>query len=108
SVMPGSYLSVERLWKKGDRIDLYIDAPLRLEAVDEQHPNLIALLQGPLALFTVGDRFLPLTRAQLLTAIQTGPGSSQWKISTSDGDQLLKPYFAIGAERTRLYHPVSA
>jgi hypothetical protein len=107
-VTPGSFYTMERSWKDGDRIDLSIDMPLRLEAVDEQHPKLLALMQGPLALFAVGDRFLPFTRAELMTARQSAAAAAEWTVSTRDGHQNFKPYFAVGAEATRLYHPVSA
>jgi hypothetical protein len=105
-VTPGRFYSIDRTWKDGDRVEMNIDMPLRLETVDAQHPKLLAVVQGPLALFAVGDRFLPFTRTELMTARQSS-GTAEWRIATRDGDQLFKPYFAIGAERTRLYHPIS-
>ena len=102
----GGFCSIKRSWKNGDRIELTLDRTRRLEAVDAQHPKLLALLQGPLALFAVGERFLPFTRTELSTAQQAGPGLAQWTATTRDGRQTFKPYYAIGAEATRLYHPV--
>ncbi len=77
--------------------------PLRLEAVDEKHPDLLAVMQGPLALFATGDRFLPLKRPDLMAVRQTAPGSAEWRVSTRDGVQAFKPYVAVGSETTRLY-----
>jgi DUF1680 family protein len=105
---PGEFHQIQRTWNDGDRIELTIDRALRLERVDEQHPDLLAIMQGPLALFAVGDRFLPFKRSELLSARQSSPGSPEWRISTDDGVQLFKPYFAINSESTRLYQPVSA
>jgi uncharacterized protein len=107
-LMPGTFLKIPRSWNDGDRIELTLDQPLRLEPVDERHPNLLAIVQGPLALFAVGDRFLPFNRSELLAAHQTAARSAQWRISTGDGVQIFKPYFAINSETTRLYQPVSA
>ncbi len=107
-LVPGAFHKVQRTWNDGDRIELTIDRPLRLESVDEKHPDLLAIMQGPLALFAVGERFLPFTRAELMTARQTAAHSAEWLIGTGDGVQLFKPYFAIHAETTRLYQPVSA
>jgi uncharacterized protein len=104
----GSFHKIQRSWNDGDRIELSLDRPLRLEAVDEKHPNLLAIMQGPLALFAVGDRFLPFSRSELSSARQTSPRAAQWRVSTEDGVQLFKPYFAIHSETTRLYQPVSA
>ena len=106
--MPGTFHKIQRTWSDGDRIELTLDRPLRLEAVDEKHPDLLAIMQGPLALFAVGDRFLPFNRNELLTARQSSAGSAEWRISTGDGVQVFKPYFAIDSETTRLYQPVSA
>jgi hypothetical protein len=65
-------------------------------------------MQGPLALFAVGERFLPFNRSELLTARQISARSADWRISTGDGVQTFKPFFAINSETTRLYQPVPA
>ena len=104
----GAFHEIQRTWNDGDRIELTLVRPLRLEAVDEKHPQLLAIMQGPLALFAVGNRFLPFSRSDLLNVHQTSAGSSEWRISTGDGVQLFKPYFAVSSETTRLYQPVSA
>jgi hypothetical protein len=108
SLEAGAFQEIQRTWSDGDRIELTLDRPLRLEAVDEKHPEMLAIMQGPLALFAVGKRFLPFNRSELLTVHQTSPGSAEWRISTGDGVQAFKPYFAINSETTRLYQPVSA
>jgi uncharacterized protein len=108
ALLPGTFQKIQRSWNDGDRIELTLDRSLRLEPVDEKHPDLLAIVQGPLALFAVGDRFLPFKRSELLTARQVAARSAHWRISTGDGVQILKPYFAIDSERTRLYQPVSA
>jgi hypothetical protein len=65
-------------------------------------------MQGPLALFAVGERFLPFTRTELLRAKQAAPGATEWRAVTADGTQAFKPFYAIGLEATRLYQPTSA
>ena len=102
-VLPGTFHEIRRAWRGGDRVALTLDRKPRLEAVDEKHPDLLAVMQGPLALFAVGDRFLPLKRADLMSVRQAIEGSSDWRVSTRDGTQTFKPYFAIAGETTRLY-----
>ena len=104
--VPGRFLEIRRTWRNGDRIALMLDMPLRLEAVDDKHPNHLAVMQGPLALFAVGNRFLPLRREELLTVRQASPQAPEWRAATSDVVQVFKPYFAIGSETTRLYQIV--
>ncbi|HEX3673958.1 MAG TPA: beta-L-arabinofuranosidase domain-containing protein [Rhizomicrobium sp.] len=108
AIVAGRFHEIRREWRDGDRITLVLDMPVRLEAVDEKHPDQLAVMQGPLALFAVGDRFLPFKRSELSSIRQVAAGSSEWRVVTSDGAQSFKPYFAIGHETTRLYQPVSA
>ena len=101
----GAFVAIRQTWKDGDRIEFTIDRPLRLAAVDAQHPNLLAVLQGPLALFAVGDVPADLTRAQLLATAQRG--DSDWFIPSPQSVKML-PYPAISRETYRLYLPVKA
>ena len=52
---PGMFAEVRREWKNGDRIELGLPLPVRLEAVDAQHPNQVALVRGPLVLMAVSS-----------------------------------------------------
>lgn len=106
-IVAGSWHELRRTWKDGDRIALILDTPLRLEMVDPQHPDLLAVMQGPLALFALGDRPLPLTRRELMSVRQVATRSSEWRVAIADGAQSFKPYYALGFESTRLYQRVS-
>jgi uncharacterized protein len=104
-LQPGSFATLRQQWKDGDRIELSLDRPLRLLPVDLQHPNLVAVLQGPLTLFAVGDLPADLTRAQLLATTQRGV--DDWQLVTSAGSLKMMPYPAITSETYRLYLPVT-
>jgi DUF1680 family protein len=108
AINPGNFHEIRRTWSDGDRVSLSLDRSLRLESVDEKHPDLLAVMQGPLALFAVGERFLPVKRHELMSVRQTAGHSSEWRMSTADGVQNFKPYFAIGSGTTRLYQPICA
>lgn len=103
---PGEFLPLYRTWKDGDRIELEFDMPSQLEAVDPQHPNLMALVHGPLALFAVGNIPASIGRNQLLSATQIAAGSTDWKAKTRAGDLTLRPFPAIDNEHYRLYQNV--
>jgi hypothetical protein len=100
----GTFVAIHRNWRDGDRVEFTIDRPLRLSSVDPQHPNLVAVLHGPLALFAVGEVPADLTRAQLLATEQRG--SNEWQVSTSAQSLKMLPYPAITKETYRLYLPV--
>src|SRR5205085_26784 len=48
SLQAGTFAKVNRKWKTGDRIELDLPLKMRLQAVDQQHPDTIALVSGPL------------------------------------------------------------
>jgi hypothetical protein len=102
-VVPGRFATVTREWRDGDRVALTLDRAVRLEPVDAQMPNRVAVIQGPLALFATGDRFPSFTRADLATLNQPTPGEALWQVRVDNRALPFKPTFAIGMEPTRLY-----
>jgi hypothetical protein len=105
-VVPGKFLALQRTWKNGDRVEFEIGMPLRLEAVDEQNPNVVALVRGPVPLFAVGELPAKVSRAQLLAATAFGQSSEDWVAGTGAGKLKLRPFAAIGDETYRLYQTV--
>jgi DUF1680 family protein len=103
SPAPGQFARLEGVWKTGDRIEIEFDMPTVLEAVDPQHPDLVALVHGPLALFGVGAIPDKISRQQLLSASQTANGSTDWQANTAAGNLNLRPFASIKDEHYRLY-----
>jgi hypothetical protein len=91
-VAAGTFARLEREWKSGDRMELDLPMKTRLEAIDAQHPDTVALLVGPLVLF--GNQVPGLSRSQLLAAKRMAPGV--WQVSPG-GDRVVKmvPWTAI-------------
>jgi hypothetical protein len=44
---PGSWATVHRTWSSGDRVEIRVPLTLRMQPVDEHHPNRVALVRGP-------------------------------------------------------------
>jgi uncharacterized protein len=103
---PGKFLSVNRTWKSGDRIEVEFDMTTSLEAVDQQHASIVAPIYGPLALFAIGQTPSRLRRSDLLAAAYPSSGSSTWTKETETGALTLKPFALIQDELYRLYHNV--
>jgi DUF1680 family protein len=53
---PGSYVNVERTWKKGDRVDVSLPMTTRLEQMPDKS-NYYAVLHGPIVLAAKTDPF---------------------------------------------------
>lgn len=104
---PGKFASLHRTWKNGDRVELELDMPLRLEAVDAQTPNRVALMHGPTALFAVGNLPSQIKRQELLAAGKVS-GSRDWQTQTAQGSLVLRPFMDIMSENYRLYQLVEA
>ncbi len=107
-VTGGQFAAITRTWNGGDRIEIEFDMPMRLEAVDPQHPNVLAPVLGPMALFALGRPQSPLPRSALMAAAQTSSGSDTWRTGTAGGALTFKPFIAIQDEQYRLYHEVEA
>ncbi len=96
---------VQRKWKDGDRVELNLPLPMRLEAIDELHPETVALVRGPLVLFALTDDAPKVTREQLLAAKQM-KGQALWAAQSGAGPLLLTPFTEIHEERYRTYMAV--
>jgi hypothetical protein len=105
-IQPGSFARLHTTWKNGDRIEVEFQAKTTLEAADPQHPDLVAPVNGPLALFGVGEIPKNVQRAALLRAERISNGSSTWQAKTESGIIILKPFPLIQDETYRLYHQI--
>jgi DUF1680 family protein len=104
SVQPGTFAAIRRTWKDGDRVELELPMPLRVEQVDANHPRLVALVQGPLVLFAVADSQPSFDRNALLQAKPTNNAKGDWLVSSSDGSGVtMRPFMNIDKESYSTY-----
>lgn len=100
-IVPGTFASVRRSWRTGDRIDLELPMKPRLEAIDARNPDTVALLRGPLVLFAITKSPGNVTRKQLLDVKSAGDG--KWQLETANGPVLMLPFTAINQEQYSTY-----
>jgi DUF1680 family protein len=100
---PGTWAELDRTWKDGDRLELTFDMPLRLVPIDAGHPDVVALVRGPVALFAIEPQAAKMTKAQLLAAQRVSAASGDWEVATDAGKVVMRPYPAIKDEQYRLY-----
>jgi uncharacterized protein len=105
AVVPGAFASIRRQWKTGDRIELHLPMSPRLEPLDAAHPDIVALLCGPLVLFPIGKPVPNLSRSELLSAKAASPG--KWQIASTNGPVNLLPFFSIEGEPYSTYFKLS-
>jgi len=98
-VEPGTFASIRDTWKDGDRIEIELPMPLRLETVDANHPNLVALLQGPVVLMAVAEMQPTFNGQSLLRARPLNNAAGDWSATSSDGAQVtMRPFMSIDKE----------
>jgi len=100
-IIPGTFAAVQREWKTGDHVELDLPMALRLEPVDPQHPQTVALMFGPLVLFAITDAQPSLTRADLLAARRMDRRS--WQVRTATAPLKMVPFTDIGEEQYSTY-----
>jgi DUF1680 family protein len=98
---PGSFASVHHPWNTGDRVELDLPMRMRIEPIDPQHPQTVALLFGPLVLFAITDAQPVLTRAELLAASRSD--QQTWQIKTAGGPIQMLPFTAIDEQQYSTY-----
>jgi uncharacterized protein len=103
-VQPGSFAAIRRTWNDGDRVELEFPMPLRLEAVDPNHPEFVALLRGPLVLFAIADSQPSFERNALLQAKPANNAAGDWIANSSDGRSvMMRPFMSIDKENYSTY-----
>jgi len=72
--------------------------------VDANHPNLKALLHGPVVLFAVADSQPSFEQSALLQARPTNNAKGDWMAKAADGsDVTMRPFMNIDKENYSTY-----
>jgi DUF1680 family protein len=102
---PGQFAAIRRAWKTGDRVELELPLKMRLETIDAQHTDTVALLRGPLVLMAVKEEQtapLPkITRDQLLAARRVS--ERQWQVTSASGPVTMLPFTWMGSRPYTTY-----
>jgi DUF1680 family protein len=110
--LPGTFAGIEREWRSGDRVELDLPLRQRLQAVDAEHPNLVALSSGPLVLMRILDDepagTAPLSRRSLLAAERVLGDKHQWTVSHGEKQLQLRAFADIDAQRYSAYQDIAA
>jgi DUF1680 family protein len=106
---PGQFAAIRREWKTGDHVELELPLKMRLETIDAQHTDTVALLQGPLVLMAVkeaqGAPLPKVTREQLLAAKRVS--ERQWQVTSANGPVTMLPFTWLGSRPYTTYLKVS-
>jgi len=106
-LVPGTFATLRRPWRAGDRIELDLPLQMRLQSIDAEHPDTVALLAGPLVLMHLldGSPPEPLTRYMLLSARSRQDDPTRWRIG-GGATITLRAFADIGKESYSTYRDV--
>ena len=102
--VPGTWGEIDRTWNPGDRVEIRIPLPFRMESVDEQHPDRVAIVRGPvvyvLDAFGHSQSFrLPETDGELNESLRAEEEPGAFRLFGENGRSLgypLYPFYAMG------------
>jgi DUF1680 family protein len=110
AVIPGQFAGIRRTWKDGDRVELKLPLRMRLEPIDAQHTETVALMRGPMVLMAVkeneGAPLPKVTRADLIDAKRVS--ERQWEVKSADGRVAMLPFTWLGSRPYTAYLKVSS
>jgi DUF1680 family protein len=110
-IVPGTFAGIVREWRSGDRIELELPLPLRLQAVDAEHPDTVALSAGPLVLMRIldaGRTTAPsLPRAALLSAERARTDERRWIVNHNSQQLELRAFADIDEQHYTAYQDVA-
>jgi DUF1680 family protein len=108
-IRPGTFAAIRRTWKEGDAVEIELPMPLRLERVDVQHSDQMAVLHGPLVLFGVADSQPSFEKAELLRAKPTNNATGDFLAASVSGKPVsMRPYMDIKEEKYSTYVQVKS
>jgi uncharacterized protein len=107
--VPGQFAAIRREWRNGDRVELEFPLTMRLEAINAQHADTVALLRGPLVLMAVKPEqtsTMPkFTREQLLAARRVS--EREWQAAAPNGPVSMRPFTWLGSQPYTTYVKLS-
>jgi len=95
---PGNFVSIPQRWVPGDHITLTLPQTFRTEPIDDQHPNTVALMRGPVEYVALNTSGTPTPRPKLNLDLK--PITPQTYTNTQ---RTFRPLYTIQSETYDTY-----
>lgn len=97
----GRFLALRRRWQSGDRVQLSLSQHFRTEAIDDKHPETVALMRGPVQYVALNPPESTIPMKLPGNAVQLAP---QVFAERAGGNTVvLVPLHAVGNDRYTTY-----
>jgi len=109
AVTPGTLATVTRTWKAGDVVALTIPQTLRTLPIDDKHPNLAAVMRGPVMYVGINPwAGIETQTVALPQALETMPENPQaYRVAVGERNLVFVPYFTVDTEKSTTYFKVA-
>jgi uncharacterized protein len=103
SAAPGGFATLRRRWKTGDTVELTLPQAFRSESIDDRHPNVAAVMRGPVMMVAIDPpeglerRNLPLDPN--FRALDSGA----WMRKDQGQQIVFLPFYQVQNERYTTY-----
>jgi DUF1680 family protein len=103
-VKPLSYVTIDRVWKSGDKVEIQFAFECRIESMADNR-NVVALSYGPVLLaFDAWDELiLKGTKQDILTGLSKDAGGLSFSLRNGGKVYRLKPFYLVTAESYGVY-----
>jgi uncharacterized protein len=91
SCNPGSWASLDRKWKSGDKICIELPMEVSYAPIDSQHPKRVALVYGPAVLV---KRKKPLSK-ESLAQFSKPEHKLNFQLQTNGAEDFV-PFYSVG------------
>ena len=106
---PGTWGKIERVWHDQDRVTVDFHPQLYCIPIDKQHPDLVAVMYGPVTLVATNGRALGLDLAAPSRGLARAASESLVFHTTEEGDRReLRPFYSVAeGEPYHMYHDLT-
>ena len=97
---PRTFATVRRRWQANDVIHVRLPYSFRTEPIDEQHPDTVALMRGPLMFVALDPELkMPKTLASLPEMLRPSPYAREsFELQETPQKLRFMPFYAIKDE----------
>jgi len=101
---PGSFAAIRRRWQTNDTVQLQLPFTFRLEKIDDQHPEMSALMWGPLMMVAL-DPALAINEQSVAASALKANSSAPLTFEVASPPQRLrfKPFYQVQDEEYTTY-----
>ena len=95
----GTFATIARRWKKGDRIDLTLPFGFRAVAVDDRNPDTVAVMRGPVMLVAANPPEKLQAGSSALASMGAVAGKPlEFECRTASGQVRMRPFYQVQRE----------